>query len=524
MRVWYNVMRLNAKARIVRVEASKVGKHMEQTNPTFEVTNPATCEIIARLPIHSTDEVRAAVQRARAAQPAWEALGSEGRARIMRKLRRVAVAHKEQMIATIVAESGKPRIEALTEILYLADVLTYYCANVKKFLADENVAVHLVKTKRALVTYHPFGVVGVISPWNFPLLLSASDTVAALMAGNAVVLKPSEVTPLTALLLRAMAKRAGVPEDVFQVVTGLGDTGAALVDEANLIAFTGSVPTGKKVAERAARTLTPVLLELGGKDPMIVLQDADLDRAVAGALYGGMMNAGQVCISVERVYVEAPIYDQFVQRLVDGVGKLRVGADPDGRDNIDMGPLTFARQLQIVEQQVADARAKGATVMTGGHRREGVGLFYEPTILTDVTDDMLLMQEETFGPLLPVIKVADADEAIRRANDSRFGLSSSIWSRDKKRAEQLARRIEAGSTVINDVIINYIVPEVPFGGIKESGIGYRHGGRDSLRRFTRPQSILIDRLNLKSEVTWFPYTPRVSRLLKTVMNLLYKRK
>ncbi len=497
---------------------------MELISPTFEVTNPATCEIIARLPIQSVAEVREAVQRARAAQPAWEAIGAEGRARIMRKLRRIAVAHKEQMIATIVSESGKPRIEALTEILYLADVLTYYCAHAKKFLADENVGLHLVKTKRALITNHPYGVVGVISPWNFPLLLSASDTVAALMAGNAVVLKPSEVTPLAALLLRAMAKRAGVPGDVFQVVTGLGDTGAALVDEADLIAFTGSVPTGKKVAERAAHTLTPVLLELGGKDPMIVLKDADLDRAVAGALYGGMMNAGQVCISVERIYVEAPIYDEFVQRLVDSVGKLRLGADPDGRDNIDMGPLTFARQLQIVEQQVADARDKGATVLIGGHRREGAGLFYEPTVLTNVTDDMLLMQEETFGPILPVIKVADVDEAIRRANDSRFGLSSSIWSRDKKRAEQLAHRIEAGSTLVNDVLINYIVPELPFGGIKDSGIGYRHGGRDSLRRFTRPQTILIDRTNFKWEITWFPYTPRVSRLLKAALSLFYKRK
>lgn len=491
---------------------------------TFEVTNPANGDVITSLPIMSAAEVAEAVRCARLAQQQWQALGVEGRVKLLRNFRRIAMERQEEMIETIVAENGKPRIEAAFELIYLADIITYYAKHAHKFLADDKVRLHLMMTKRAVVAHHPGGVVGVISPWNFPLILTAGDAIPALFAGNAVIIKPSEYTPMTALLLADWARRAGFPEDVLQVVTGMGDTGAALIDAADMIAFTGSVPTGKKVAMRAAQTLTPLLLELGGKDPMIVLKDANLERAVNGAVYGGMVNAGQVCIAVERVYVEAPIYDEFVQRLVTKVDKLRVGSDPDGKHNVDIGPMTMERQLHIVEQQVDDAVAKGAKVLTGGKRLAGPGWFYAPTVLTEVNDDMLLMQEETFGPILPVIKVQNAEEAIRLANASRFGLSSSLWTRDKQRGERLARRIEAGSTLINEVVVHYIAPEIPFGGIKDSGIGYRHGGAESLRRYTRPQSIVIDRFGLGSEVYWFPYNKRTPRLLRAMMNLLYKRK
>ncbi len=497
-------------------EGNKAG-----SGPTFEVHNPATGEKLADLPIHSAQHVDEAVSRMRIAQKEWATLSHKERGHQLYRLRRLMLERREKLIDVIVAENGKPRVETMAEILYIADLIGYYVKNASKFLADKKVSLHLLKNKRAYVTYHPVGVVGVISPWNYPLNLAFGDAVTAWVAGNAVVLKPSEVTPLTALKMAEFCKEAGVP---LEVVTGLGDTGSALVDAADMIVFTGSVATGKRVMERAAKTLTPVILELGGKDPMIVLKDADLDRAADGALYAGLFNAGQTCISVERIYVEEPVYDQFVAKLREGVAKLRQGIETPGESDIELGPMTMQRQLDIVEQQVEDARTKGATVVTGGKRRTDLtGLFYEPTILTDVTDDMLVMQEETFGPLLPVIKVRDAEDAVRQANDSRFGLSSSIWTKDTSKGEALARKVEAGSTCVNDALINYLALEIPFGGIKESGIGSRHGGPDGVRKFCRSHSILVDRFQLKRELNWYPYNKNVSRTIGMAVDFLFKR-
>jgi acyl-CoA reductase-like NAD-dependent aldehyde dehydrogenase len=491
---------------------------------TFAVYNPATGEKLTDLPIYSPAEVAEAAQRSRQAQKEWEALGFKGRAEILKRWRSKIVANKNRLIELLVAENGKPRQEAIYELLYLSDILGYYSSNAAKFLKDQKVSLHLLKNKRALVTYHPFGVVGVISPWNYPLILAYGDTIAALAAGNGVVLKPSEITPLAALKVAELAAEAGFPAGLLQVVTGLGETGAALVDNVDLVAFTGSVNTGKKVMEQASRRLTPVLLELGGKDPMIVLKDADLERAVNGAMNGAFFNNGQTCISVERLYVEEPIYDQFVARLVEKVKNLRLGSDPSGEHKVDIGPMTFPRQLEIVERQIEDARTRGAKILTGGKSRKDLpGLFYEPTVLSEVTDEMLVMREETFGPVLPVIKVKDAADAIRKANLSNFGLSSSIWTRDKAKGEALARQVEAGSTCVNEVLINYVALEVPFGGIKDSGIGFRHGGAEGLKKFCRPHSIVIDRFGLKREVLWMPYSKSFSGTLHTVMNLLYKR-
>ena len=488
---------------------------------TFEVRNPATGDKITDLPIHSPAEVVAAVGRMRLAQQEWASLSFKARASRMYQLRRLMLDNREELVDVVVAENGKPRIEVMAEILYLADLIGYYVKNSPKFLGDRKVSLHLLKNKRAYVTYHPVGVVGVISPWNYPLNLSYGDVITAWIAGNAVVLKPSEFTPMTALKMAEFSRQAGLP---LEVMTGLGETGGALVDAADLIAFTGSVATGKRVMERAAKTLKPVLLELGGKDPMLVLKDADLDRAAAGAIYAGLFNAGQTCISVERIYVEEPVYDEFVAKLRQGVAKLRQGIEKVGQADIDLGPMTTPRQLEIVEQQIADARAKGATILTGGKRRSDLpGLFYEPTIVTDLTDDMLLLQEETFGPVLPVIKVRDAEEAVRRANNSRFGLSSSIWTKDNSKGEALARQIEAGSTCVNDALINYLALEVPFGGIKESGIGSRHGGAEGIRKFCRSHSIVVDRFQLKRELIWYPYNKRVASIINIAMNFLFKK-
>ncbi len=491
---------------------------------TFAVHNPATGAKLAELPISSADEVALAVGRARRAQSGWAALSHKERARLLYGWRSRLMANRGGIVDTLVSETGKPRQEALLELLYIADLIGYYCSNAPKFLKDRQISLHLLKNKRALVAYQPLGVVGVISPWNFPLILSFGDSIAALVAGNGVVIKPSEVTPLTALLVAELAEAGDFPAGLIEVVTGLGETGAALIDQADLIAFTGGTATGKKVMERASRRLVPVLLELGSKDPMIVLKDANLERAVNGAVTGAFFNAGQVCISVERVYVEEPIYDRFVSRVVEEVNKLRVGRDPDGQHNIDVGPMTFLPQLEKVERQIEDARQKGATILTGGQRQgDGPGQFYAPTVLTDVRDDMLVMQEETFGPVLPIIKVKDAQEALRRANASRFGLSSSIWTGDATRGAALARQIEAGSTCVNDVLINYTMPEVPFGGIKESGIGYRHGGPEALQKFSRAHSIIIDRFGLRRELNWMPYSKRTNQMLEGAMKLLFRR-
>ena len=375
------------------------------TTETFAVYNPATGAKLAELPVMTPVQVEKAVAKAKVAQHEWAAMSFKTRREIMFRWRSKMMAHKDRIVETVVAENGKPRQEALIELLYLAEVIGYVCANAPRFLKEESVPLHLLKTKRAKVVYHPVGVVGVISPWNFPLLLGFGDALPALAAGNAVILKPSEITPLSVRLVVELADGVGFPPGLIQVVTGRGETGTALVDHADMIAFTGGTATGKKVMERASRRLIPVLLELGGKDAMIVLKDADLDRAVNGAVAGAFYNGGQVCISVERLYVEAPIYDRFVAKLVTEVNKLRLG-DPAKDYNVDMGPMTFQGQMDVVERQVADARAKGANILTGGQRQGHA--FYQPTVLTGVTPDMLVMQEETFGPLLPIVRVKDA--------------------------------------------------------------------------------------------------------------------
>lgn len=506
---------------VIQNPAAVSDEASQAETPTFEVFNPATNEVISRLPIQTPLEVEQAVIRARFAQKKWAKISFADRTTAMLQWRRKIVQEKDRLCDIVVRENGKPRQEVLTELLYICDVITYYSKNAAKFLHDQKVPLHLLKNKEALVTYHPYGVVGVISPWNFPLILSYGDAISALIAGNAVVIKPSEITPLVAIELAELSKSCGFPSDLIQIVTGLGETGASLIDHADLIVFTGSTATGKKVMERASKTLTPVILELGGKDPLIVLKEANLERAVNGAVTGGFFNNGQVCISSERVYVEEPIYEAFVDKLVEKVKKLRVGSDLETPYQVDLGPLTFKKQLDIIERQVEDARQKGAKILTGGQRSPRPGFFYEPTILTDVTDDMLVMQEESFGPVLPIIKVKNADEAIKQANNSKYGLSSSLWVGDKAQGVELAKRIEAGSTCINDVIINYSMPEVPFGGIKESGIGYRHGGADSLKKFCRPQSIVIDRVGLKWEPIWMPYSKRFANIMGFAIKRLF---
>ena len=384
------------------------------------VENPATGAVIATVPVLSADDVRALVTRARAAQPAWEALGFEERGRVLRRAQKWTVDNADRIVETIVSETGKTHDDAvINEITYAAGAFGFWAKHAARYLADEKVrsSSPLVAGRKLVSRYRPLGVIGVIGPWNYPLTNSFGDCIPALAAGNAVVLKPSEVTPLTSQLMAGALRECGLPEDILLVATGGGETGAALIDEVDMVMFTGSTRTGKKVMARAAETLTPVSLELGGKDPMIVLADADLERAAGAAAYYSMQNAGQTCISVERVYVEAPVYDDFVDRVTRKVAALRQGAST-GPGTVDVGAVTFAPQLDIVRRHVDEARDAGARVLTGGTSRDEGGRFYAPTVLVDVDHSMACMTEETFGPTVPIMKVADADEAVRLANDS----------------------------------------------------------------------------------------------------------
>ncbi len=491
------------------------GGSAEATQNGIEVENPATGEAIATVPDLGVEEVRAIVAAARAAQPAWEALGFDGRAEVLLAANRWMVANGERVVGTIVSETGKPVDETqLAELSYGLSALEFWAKKAPLYLADEEIesASPLVRGRRLVVRYAPLGVVGDIGPWNYPLINSFGDCIPALAAGNAVILKPSEVTPLTSLLMAEMLTECGIPDGVFAVATGRGETGAALIDEVDFVMFTGSVATGKKVMARAAETLTPVSLELGGKDPMIVLADADLERAANAAVSYGLNNSGQVCISVERIYVEEPVHDEFLERLTAKVEGLRQGP-PGPAGSIDVGAIIFPPQLELIEAHVRDAVDKGATVVTGGERGEGPGRFYRPTVLSGVDHSMLCMTEETFGPTLPVMSVSDADEAVSLANDGLYGLQASVWTRDHERGEQIARRVEAGSVCVNDAQINYIALELPMGGWKASGLGSRHGA-DGIRKYTKRQSLMVTPGYAPArDAHHFPYSAQASQTI-----------
>jgi acyl-CoA reductase-like NAD-dependent aldehyde dehydrogenase/choline dehydrogenase-like flavoprotein len=486
------------------------------------VENPATGETIATVPDLDGAAVRELVAAARAAQPGWGDAGFDGRAAVLLAARRWLVENAERVVTTIVAETGRPADETqFAEFAYALSALEFWAKQAPAYLADERIqtASPFVRGRELKVRYAPLGVVGVIGPWNYPLNNSFGDCIPALAAGNAVVLKPSEVTPLTSLLMAEMLADCGLPAGVFSVATGAGATGAALIDEVDFVMFTGSVETGKKVMAQAAKTLTPVSLELGGKDPMVVLADADLERAANAAVSYGMNNSGQVCISVERVYVEDAVHDEFLERVAQKVSALRQGA-PAEPGSVDVGAIIFPPQLELIDAHVRDAVEKGARVVTGGHRGEGPGRFYEPTVLAEVDHSMRCMTEETFGPTLPVMRVADADEAVRLANDGPYGLQASVWTRDVVRGEELARRIDAGVACVNDAQLNYGALELPMGGWKASGLGSRHGP-DGIRKYSKRQSLLITPGTAPSrEAHMFPYSAQVTQTLGEAFALL----
>jgi len=489
------------------------------------VENPATGEVIGHVDDMRAEQVDAMVERARRAQPAWEAQGFDGRAEVMLELRHWFVQNRDQVIDLLVRENGKTREDALlAELFYVCDALGFWAKKAPKYLADERIKTHslLLLGKKVFVRYRPHGVVGVIGPWNYPLTNSFGDCIPALMAGNSVVLKPSEITPLTNLMLADVVRECGAPADVFQVATGAGETGGALVENVDMIHFTGSTRTGRKVAVAAAERLIPASLELGGKDPMIVLREADVDRAANMAVQWAMSNSGQICMAVERVYVEEPVYDQFVEKVVARTLELRQGA-PGEPGRVDIGAMTFPPQMEIIRGHMQDAVDKGAQVLVGGNAGTGPGRIFEPTVLTGVDHTMKIMTEETFGPVLPIMKVRDADEAVRLANDSRYGLNSSVFSKDVAKGEQVARRLNAGNACVNDALMNYLALEAPFGGSGESGLGARHGA-PGIRKYCAAQTILVTRFGPKREPTMFPNTAFKAKAFERLMLLMWGRK
>jgi succinate-semialdehyde dehydrogenase/glutarate-semialdehyde dehydrogenase len=470
-------------------------------------------------------EVHAAVGRARAAQSAWNDLGVRKRIEILRKFQKRLHEQKSEVAELITSEAGKPTVESLlTEVLVVLDAARFCIESAYNFLREEPVP-HgnlAMKAKTGRILREPHGVIGIISPWNYPFSIPATESLAALITGNAVVLKPSEFTSLCALKLASLFYEAGVPKDIFQVVVGDGATGSALINaEIDKLIFTGSVSTGKRIAQAAAARLLPVVLELGGKDPMIVLDDADIDVASSGAVWGAFVNAGQACLSVERCYVHRSVYEPFVDACVRKTKQLRVG--PGTNKEIDIGPMIHERQLLNIESQIEDARAQGARVLAGGSRLPDLGTnFYAPTVLVDVTQEMRILREETFGPVLPIMAFDDDDEAVRLANDSEYGLAASVWTRNRPRGEALARRIHAGTVMVNDVVACFGISEAPHGGVKASGIGRTHG-KFGLDEMMRTKYLDSDRLPGVKRVWWYGYGEAFSRQMDGFLDLQFSR-
>ena len=487
--------------------------------------NPATGETLREFECATDADVREAVTRAQAAQPAWSNLGVSKRIDILREFQRLLHEKKSEVAQLITAEAGKPCVEALlTEVLVVLDAARFCIQNAYHLLREEPVP-HgnlAMKTKSGSIFREPYGVIGIISPWNYPFSIPATESLSALVAGNAVVLKPSEFTSLTALKLASLLHEASVPHDVFQVILGDGAVGAALLNtKIDKLVFTGSVPTGKRIAQAAASRLLPVVLELGGKDPMLVLDDADLEVASSGAVWGAFVNAGQACLSVERCYVHRSLYEAFVEACARKAKQLRVGNGSDSET--DVGPLIHERQLHNVEVHVEDAKARGARVLVGGHRLNGLGPnFYAPTVLADVTHEMLIMREETFGPVLPLMAFDNDDEAIRLANDSEYGLGASVWTRDRARGDAVARRIHAGTVMVNDAVSCFGISEAPHGGVKASGVGRAHG-RFGVEEMVRSKYIDSDRLPGMKKLWWYGYGAGFGRQLGGFLDLQFAR-
>ncbi|HUO33482.1 MAG TPA: aldehyde dehydrogenase family protein [Candidatus Acidoferrum sp.] len=493
------------------VSPSRLSTESESQSGKIESIDAATGEVLKRFEAARTGELPAIFERARAAQVAWAALAILQRAAFLRRLRDVIYAHREEICGVISRETGKPCIEALLqEALVVIDTADFLARQGPRWLARERVPHHnlALKAKSAWVEYAPRGVIAIISPWNFPFAIPMTETIAALVAGNAVALKPSELTPWTGELVGRMVREAGFPDGLLQILQGGGEIGAAMIEAGPAkVFFTGSVATGRRIAEACARKLIPSVLELGGKDAMIVLDDADLQTASSAAVWGAFNNCGQACIGVKRIYVERGAAEKFTGMCVEKTKRLRLG--PPGDPDAEVGPLIRERQLETIEAQLKQAVAEGAEIATGGRRKPELGLsFFEPTIVTRVNHSMAIMREESFGPLLAIQAVESAEEAVALANDSAFGLAASVWTGDGGRGALIASKVRAGSVMVNDLVSYYGICEAPHGGSRESGWGRTHS-RLGLLEMADVKYVDVDRLPRVAKSWWFGYSARL---------------
>ena len=487
--------------------------------------DPATLEPLGEVAIHDADEVRRRVARARALQPRWAATSFAERRAVLRTLLSLIVERQDEICRLCVRDSGKTMVDAaLGEVFPVCEKIRYVLAQGERDLSPEQRPSGFLKHKAARVEYHPLGVVAVICPWNFPFHNIYCPAVPALFAGNAVIAKVSEHTswsaePLAALMREAL-ERHGHEPDLLQLVTGYGAAGEALVrGGVDKVFFTGSPENGVKVMAAASDSLTPVVLELGGKDPMIVCDDADLDHAVEQAMLGVFTACGQMCVGAERIYVFDAVYDDFVGRAVARAEALRQGPPLEGV--YDVGAMTMPRQLDILDALVADAVGKGARVLVGGKRNTGLkGQFFEPTVLVDVDHSMRITQEEQFGPIMVVVRVKNEDDALAKAADCPYGLGSSVFTRDRARAERMARKIRAGMTVVNDYGLAYMIQSLPFGGVGRSGFG-RINGREGLRACSNEKAVVTDRLPLGGGVSVYPIVAGTYPLVRSAIGMIY---
>jgi succinate-semialdehyde dehydrogenase/glutarate-semialdehyde dehydrogenase len=454
----------------------------------IEVQNPATGDFVGHVAIATRTDICEGAARGRDAQRRWKRLPFESRAGVIRRFHDLILDRREKILDTIQAETGKARRDALAEIVTVAGTARYYLSHGAEHLDVRRRSPAMPAITSAEIVYKPHGLVGLITPWNYPFLLSIADALPALLAGNAVLVKPSELTPLSADLARELLLESGLDSGLLSVLHGAGDVGTELIRHVDYIGFTGSTVTGRKVAVAASERLIPYSLELGGKNPMVVLQGAPLADAAAGLIAGAFSNSGQTCISVERVYVQEPVYDEFTRRVLEQTSALKLGWSKSW--DIDMGSMIGREHAEKVLGRIERAVGDGARVLAGGKARPDLGpSFVEPTILTNVTDTMPISREETFGPVIALYPVRDADEAIARANDSEFGLNASVWAKGETQARAVARQLETGSAAINSTLLIYNSFDVPMGGVKLSGIGRRHGEHGILR-YTQAQSIV----------------------------------
>jgi len=492
--------------------------------PSIKSINPATLASLGEVSNLDDAAVIRAVASARAAQPAWAALGFSGRKKFLLAARDKILSSIDAIALLISEENGKPIAEAIgNDIMPVLDLMTYFAGQAEKILKKERLKLGkwTLMGRRSHLEYYPYGVIGVIAPWNFPFSIPMGEVAMALMAGNTVVLKPSEHTPLIGLKVQEVFDSIGLPKDVLKTVTGDGLTGAALIKaRVDKIAFTGSVPTGKKIMAACAEHLIPVTLELGGKDPMLVFEDADLDVASSAAVWGAFCNSGQVCASVERVYVHHSIADEFTRQVVEKTKKLRQGNGQSA--DVDIGAMTMELQLKKVEAHVADAKKRGAKILVGGEREaQAKGWFFPPTVMTGVDHSFLVVKDETFGPVLPIMTFKTEEDAVHLANDSDYGLNAYIWTKDRARGERLASRMVAGTVTLNDSVFTFALPMTPWGGPKQSGLGRTHGAL-GLLDLVQVRHIHINTQAAKRNFFWwYSYSPEKIVMMKTLCLALF---